>query len=376
MVIPRVYEKLDSFLRPNKVLTLFGPRQVGKTTLLKNYLKTTNMSYRFETGENVIVKEILDSCNLKNIKEFCDGYDLIVIDEAHKIPNIGLGLKLIVDYVPNIKVLVTGSSSFELLNKVGEPLTGRKIVLHLFPAAQMEMRMLFNSFDLKQLKEDFLIYGSYPEVVSLDSRNDKIIRLKEIAESYLLRDILQLDKVRNSKILLDLLRLLAYQIGKEVSINEIATQLGYDRKTINRYLDLLEKSFVIFNVRGYSRNLRKEIAKKSKYYFYDIGIRNALVSNFNKLNIRDDVGLLWENFIFMERLKYRSYKSIGANMYFWRTFDGKEIDLVEERDGHLFGYEIKYKDDRIKAPSDWTETYSNSSYEVINSENYLGFIGI
>lgn len=376
MHIPRVYENFDNFVKPNKVLTLFGPRQVGKTTLLKSYLQNSKLKYRFETGENIVVREILDSQNLKNIQEFCEGYDLIAIDEAHKIPNIGLGLKMLVDYVPGIRVIVTGSSSFDILNKVGEPLTGRKTVLHLYPVSQMELRMMHNSFDLKQMKEDFLIYGSYPEVVSLDNRNDKIMILKEIAESYLLRDILQLDNVKNSKILLDLLRLLAYQIGKEVSINEIATQLGYDRKTINRYLDLLEKSFVLINIRGYNKNLRKEISKKSKFYFYDIGIRNALISNFNKMALRDDIGLLWENFIFMERLKYRTYKNISANMYFWRTFDGKEIDLIEERDGHLYAYEIKYKDDKIKIPSDWKKSYQNSSYEVINSENYLGYIGI
>jgi predicted AAA+ superfamily ATPase len=202
------------------------------------------------------------------------------------------------------------------------------------------------------------------------------MRLKEIAESYLLRDILQLDKVKNSKLLIDLLRLLAYQIGKEVSLNELATQLGYDRKTIIRYLDLLEKSFVLINVRGFSRNLRKEISKKSKFYFYDNGIRNALISNYNDLDVRNDVGILWENFLFMERLKYRSYKNINANMYFWRTFDGKEIDLVEERDGKLFGYEFKYRDGKIKIPKDWVDTYSNASCEVINSENYLHFIGI
>jgi len=202
------------------------------------------------------------------------------------------------------------------------------------------------------------------------------MRLKEIAESYLLRDILQLVKVKNSKLLIDLLRLLAYQIGKEVSLNELATQLGFDRKTIIRYLDLLEKSFVLINVRGYSRNLRKEISKKSKFYFYDNGIRNALISNYNDLDVRDDVGILWENFLFMERLKNRSYRNIHANMYFWRTFDGKEIDLVEERDGKLFGYEFKYRDSRIKIPKGWMDTYSGASYEVINSENYLHFIGI
>ncbi|MDP2364708.1 MAG: DUF4143 domain-containing protein [Ignavibacteria bacterium] len=245
----------------------------------------------------------------------------------------------------------------------------------MYPIAQLELLEIFNRYELKEQLEDFLIFGSYPEVITAKSRAGKISALEEIVDSYLLKDILALEKVKGSKIILDLLKLLAFQVGNEVSLHELAARIKLDVKTVDRYLDILEKAFVIKRVGGFSRNLRKEITNKNKYYFLDNGIRNAVVSQFNKLDLRDDVGALWENFIFVERLKKRAYKNISGMSYFWRTYDQKEIDLIEEREGRLFGYEIKWTAPKgIKPPKDWLATYKNASYEVIHRENYLRFI--
>jgi predicted AAA+ superfamily ATPase len=222
--------------------------------------------------------------------------------------------------------------------------------------------------------ENHLIFGSYPEILTTSDRSEKIDLITEIVGSYLLKDILELDKVKSSKLLLDLLRLLAFQVGKEVSLRELATQLGIDYKTVARYIDLFEKSFVLYNLRGYSRNLRKEITKKSKYYFYDNGIRNGIISNFNAISRRDDLGALWENFLVGERLKLQAYKPIYSNNYFWRTWDQKEIDFIEEREGKLYGYEFKWGTKKVRPPQVWIDTYPEGVYTVIDREDYLDFI--
>jgi predicted AAA+ superfamily ATPase len=374
MKIPRYYEKLGDYLDPNKALLIFGPRQVGKTTLLNDFLKTTKLKCRLESGENIKVQDVLGSQNFDQIKEFVEGYELIAIDEAQKIKNIGMGLKIIVDQIPGIKVIATGSSSFELLGQTGEPLTGRKRTISLFPVAQLELKKLYNNYELKDKLADYLIFGGYPAVASQTTKNKKVEILKEIVESYLLKDILEFEKIKGSKIIFNLLKLLAFQVGNQVSLSELAQNIGVDHKTVGRYLNILEQSFIIYSVQGYSRNLRNEITQKGKYYFYDNGIRNAIISNFNDLSLRNDVGALWENFIFMERLKKRAYEGIYANAYFWRTWERQEIDLVEERDGKLYAYEFKWNKENFKVPSQWTETYKDTSFEVINKENYLGFI--
>lgn len=353
---------------------IFGPRQVGKTTLLNIFLKDTSYKYKIDTGENINLQSLFASRDLNKIISYAEGYDLIVIDEAQKIPLIGSGLKMLVDSLPKIRIIVTGSSSFELAGQIGEPLTGRKNTLTLFPIAQLELKNIYNNFELKEKLEDWLIYGSYPEVVTSRTKEKKIDRIKELYESYLLKDVLELERVKGSKVLMDLLRLLAFQIGSEVSLSELGRQLGIDSKTVARYLDIFEKAFVVYNLRGYSRNLRKEITKKSKYFFYDNGIRNAIINNFNPIDSRNDVGQLWENYLFIERVKKNAYTKTYANYYFWRTWDNKEVDFVEERDGKLFGYEFKWGDKKTKPPKDWVETYKNSEYAVINKENYLDFI--
>lgn len=375
-MLPRFYDNLSSYLKPNKVLFIFGSRQAGKTTLLKKFLSENKDKFRYklDSGDDINLHAVLGSSDFKKIIEYAKGYDLIAIDEAQRIKGIGQGLKIMVDQVPNLKIIVTGSSSFELAGQIGEPLTGRKITLALYPLSQIEMGKIYNDYELKSRLDDYLIYGAYPEVLTSEVLNDKKRILEELVGSYLLKDILELEKVKSSKLLLDLLRLLAFQIGSEVSLSELGKQLGIEGKTVARYLDLFEKSFVIINIRGFSRNLRKEITKKSKYYFLDNGIRNAIIANFNPLEIRDDIGKLWENFLVVERIKKQSYHQIYSNNYFWRTWNQKEIDWVEERDGKLFGYEFKWKSKPLKAAAAWTENYPDASLEIIDKENYLEFV--
>lgn len=373
-LVPRFYDKLDKYLEANKVLILFGPRQVGKTTLLEKFLSRTKLKYRLDSGDNIRVQQVLGSQDFQKILEYASGYELIALDEAQHIPNIGMGLKILVDQVPSLKIIATGSSSFELHGQVGEPLTGRKKTLTLYPLAQIELKQLYNQYELKEKLPEWLIFGGYPEVVKAPKKAKPDL-LNSIVESYLLKDILALEKVKGSKTLLDLLRLLAFQVGNEVSLSELGSHLGINYKTISRYLDLFEKSFVLFSLRGYSRNLRKEITKKNRYYFYDNGVRNAIISNFNDLSLRDDVGKLWENFLVVERLKKQEYRKIHTNNYFWRTWQKQEIDWVEEREGKLFGYEFKYSQSKLRIPKTFVETYPKAHIRLINKKNYLTFVG-
>lgn len=371
----RAYEPLDNRLTPNKVLVIFGPRRVGKTTLLQTYLRQTSLKYKLDSGDNIRTQQILSSQDFSQILPYVEGYDLLAIDEAQNIPNIGMGLKIIVDQVPGIRVIVTGSSSFELAGQIGEPLTGRKTTLSLYPLAQSELLSVYNRFELREKLADFLIFGAYPEVLQAPTLQSKIEVLTEIANAYLLKDILAFDRVKNSRTLLDLLKLLAFQMGSEVALNELATQLGVDVKTVKRYLDLLEKAFVIYRLNGFSRNLRSEVTNKYKVYFLDNGIRNALIAQFNSLDQRNDFGALWENFIMIERLKYRAYTSLYANVYFWRTYTQQEIDLVEEHGGKLYGYEFKGSANKAaRPPSQWVDTYPESSFQVVHPDNYLDYI--
>ena len=374
-MIRRSYEPLEGYLEPNKVLVIYGPRRVGKTTLLDHYLSSTKMRYRHAIGDNLLTQQLLSSLDITIIKEYLEGYELFAIDEAQFVPNIGRVLKIIVDQIPGIFVIATGSSSFELAGQIGEPLTGRKRTLTLFPVAHTELLSLYNRFDLRQGLSEHLIFGTYPDIITAETRTQKIERVHEIAGSYLLKDILAFERVKGSKKLWDLLRLLAFQIGNEVSYNELATNLGVNVRTVQHYLDLLEKSFVIYRLGGFSRNLRKEVTQKSKYYFFDNGIRNAVIAQFNRLEQRDDVGALWENFMVMERIKYLTYSANVANLYFWRTYSQQEIDFVEERGKQLDGYEFKWSPKKhTKAPSEWGNAYSQASYTVITPDNYQEFV--
>lgn len=373
MHIPRLQFAKIEHARPDKVTILYGPRRVGKTTLLKKFLEGQEQ-YLFVTGEDIFVQEALSSSSLEKLTSFIGSHTLLVIDEAQFIPNIGRNLKLIIDHIDHVRVIVTGSSAFDLTKHIGEPLTGRQNVLKLFPISQLELAQIENNAETSARLSDRLVYGSYPETITLQGHSEKQAYLHELVSSYLVKDILSFEGIQKSKKLFDLLMLLAFQIGKEVSISELATQLGMSKNTVDRYLDLLEKSFVIVAIRGFSRNLRKEVTKSSRYYFYDNGIRNALINNFNTLERRDDIGMLWENYLVMERIKKQQYEMLFSNNYFWRTYDKKEIDWVEEREGCLHGYEFKWKKSGVKAPSLWRDTYPNATFTCISKENYLSFI--
>lgn len=371
-MIKRFYE-LDGLLKPGKVLIIYGPRRVGKTTLLKEFLDKTGKKYKLDSGDNVKTQEIMRSQDFDRILPYAAGHKLIAIDEAQQIPNIGMGLKILVDQVPGLSIIATGSSSFDLAQKTGEPLTGRKRTIVLYPISQEELLPQYNRHELKEKLEEFMVFGSYPEVLLAKNRAEKIIALEEIANSYLLKDALSLENIKSPKQLLDLLKLIAFQIGREVSLNELATQIRLDVKTVGRYLDILEQTFVLKRVGGFSRNLRKEITKKAKYYFLDNGIRNAVISQFNLLEDRNDAGELFENFMIAERLKYKEYHSVLGSIYFWRTYDQKEIDYIEEREGKLFAFEFKWTGD-AKLPKEFLEAYPNAEFETINRKNYLDFI--
>ena len=377
MLIKRqAYNLLKQKIQENKAVLLYGPRRVGKTTLLKELIKDleNKEKIKFVNGENLIIQKELSSQSIEKLKNFVGDIDTLIIDEAQKVPDIGLNLKLIVDSIPRIKVIASGSASFSLAQKVGEPLTGRKKTIHLYPLSVKELADIKDKTYYQEIFETHLIFGGYPEVFNLKSNEEKQEYLNELVDSYLFRDIFEIEQIKNSKKIKDLLSLLAFQIGKEVSLSELANALNLHSDTVARYLDLMEKSFIIVNIRGFSRNLRKEITKTSRYYFYDNGIRNALINNFNPINLRNDIGELWENYIVMERIKKQSYEQIFANNYFWRTYDQKEIDWVEEREGKLFGYEIKWGDKSRKEPKIWKETYPNAEFEIIGQENYFDFV--
>ncbi len=372
-MIKRHYDQLENYLEKNKILIIYGPRRVGKTTLLKHYLGRTKLKYKLDSGDNIITRQVLASEDFKEIEQYLSGYQLLAIDEAQQIPKIGQALKIIVDQFPSTAVIATGSSSFDLANQVGEPLTGRKTTIILYPLSQIELSADHNRFELQQNLENYLIFGSYPEILSTPDKNRKIKLLDELASSYLFKDILAFQGIANPKILYDLVRLIAFQIGNLVSLNELATKLAIDVKTVGRYLDLLEKSFVIFSLSGYSSNMRNEITNKKKYYFLDNGIRNAVIAQYNPIELRNDIGALFENFLMAERLKKRAYLNDWAHPYFWRTYEGQEIDLIEEKDGWLSAYEIKWsKGDNVKVPTLWN--YPNSDYQVVNQSNYLDFV--
>jgi predicted AAA+ superfamily ATPase len=370
----RQLENLKNLLKPGKVVVIYGARRTGKTTLLNEYLKTEPGPYLLVSGEDIIIQGYLSSQSIEKLKAFVGNNRLLVIDEAQKVQNIGINLKLIVDHIPGIRVIATGSSSFDLARSVGEPLTGRKNTLIQYPLAQLELAAMEQRHETDSRLENRLIYGTYPEIVLLQDNREREQYLKEIVSSYLYKDILELEGIRQSAKIGRLLQLIAFQIGKEVSYTELGTSLGMSKNTADHYLDLLEKAFVIRKLGGFSRNLRNEVTKNSRYYFVDNGVRNALINNFNPLELRNDLGELWENYLVMERLKRQEYLRETANNYFWRTYTKKELDLVEERDGKLHGYEIKWGKARPSAPKEWTMGYPEATWSLINRDNYLTFV--
>ena len=325
-MISRFVEKqILSKLRPATVICLFGARRTGKTTLLRSLKHALpNRKVLSVHGQDLTTQEILSSQRTETLARFVRGFDYLFVDEAQYVPNIGENLKLLVDTVPHISTLVTGSSSFDLRNKVGESLVGRSISFHLYPLAQLELSPNESSLDTRNNLQERLIYGSYPQVVTASGERIKKKYLENLRDGYLLKDILELDNLKDSLFVFNLLRLIAFQIGHDVSYAELASNLNSHPKTVRRYLELLEKTFVIFSVMGFSRNLRKEYTKTPRYYFWDNGVRNVIISNFNPPHLRDDAGQLWENYCVSERRKRNAYRHITANYYYWRTYDQKK----------------------------------------------------
>lgn len=367
--------QLEHLLIPGKVTIIYGPRQVGKTTLVTDVLQTLPYASRLINADELVYRDILASQDLHRLAELASGVDLLVIDEAQRVPDIGINLKLLIDNHPGLILLVTGSASLELANQVSEPLTGRKITLTLYPVSYPELRDTFGTVEARTMLDRWLIWGGYPEIVTTGERTFRERLLGELTGSYLYRDLLILEDIRRADKLVDLLRLLAFQIGQEVSQTELATSLAINRQTVDRYLDLLEKAFVIYKVTGFSRNLRKEVTKNARYYFYDNGVRNSLIQNFNALHLRNDIGQLWENFLMVERKKANAHASRAVNSYFWRTYDRKEIDYIEEQQGTLNGYEFKWqgavKESTRKA---FLSAYPGAFVQTITRDNFEAFV--
>ena len=369
-----IFEKITKKLQPNKVVIVFGARRVGKTILVKEILAKVNEPFLTLNGEDINVHDKLAIRSIENYKQILGSNKLLYIDEAQKIPEIGLKLKLMIDEIEGLRIIISGSSSFDIHKDAGEPLTGRKYSFNLFALSENEYCQVEDRIAKIDKVRERLIFGNYPELLQLPDREDKIDYLNEMVSSYLLKDILVYENIKNSQKIFNLLRLIAFQIGEEVSLQELGKQLGISKNTVEKYLDLLSKVFILHKVEGFSRNLRKEITKNSRWYFLDNGIRNAVIANFNPIESRNDIGALWENYMISERLKCQEYNRLSSNNYFWRTYEKQEIDWVEERGGSLFAFEFKWKESKVKIPTQWKKAYPDSSFEVINKDNFENWL--
>ncbi len=355
-----------------KAIILFGPRQCGKSTLIEDMLK--DKEHLYLNGDDADIREQLTNTSATRLKTIVGGYKIVFIDEAQRIPNIGLTLKLFTDQLKDIQVIATGSSAFELSSKVNEPLTGRKFEFMLYPFCFAEMVAYHGYIQERRFLEHRLIYGYYPEIVTKGA--DEKVLLKSLAGSYLYKDLLMLEQIKKPLILEKLLKALALQVGSEISYQEIAQTIGSDGKTVDKYIDLLEKTFVVFRLPALNRNVRNEIKKGKKVYFYDCGIRNAIINNFNPVTSRTDVGALWENYIISERMKFLNYNNIDAKQYFWRTTQQQEIDLIEEHEaGQLKAFEFKWgKNEKVRFPQTFTDNYPGAQTLVVSPDNLEEFI--
>ena len=367
---------LESKIGKGKVLLLIGPRQVGKTTLLKNILTSisSEKKVQFWNCDESDVRQFLSEANSAKLKSFVGNSDFIVIDEAQRVKDIGLTIKLLHDSFPNVQLAVTGSSSLDLSNSINEPLTGRKFEYNLFPFSTNELVNHTSMLEEMRLLKNRLVYGFYPDVVNNPGEEKEI--LTNIVNSYLYKDVFEFQDIRKSSVIEKLVQVLALQVGSEVSFNELGNLLGIDTVTVQRYVDLLEKAYVIFHIRSFSRNVRNELKKSIKIYFYDNGVRNSVISNFSPVELRSDIGALWENFLISERIKNNAYHNKHAKYYFWRTTQKQEIDFIEEVDQNLFAYEFKYNPKKVnsKCPVTFSNNYPNVPFDVITSENYMDFV--
>ena len=361
-------------LLPNKVVVIYGARRVGKTMLVKEILKQIEEPCLSLNGDDIHVHDRLALRTIENYKQILGSYKLLYIDEAQKIPEIGLKLKLMIDEIEGLRIIISGSSSFDIYKDTGEPLTGRNYSFNLFALSESEYNQTENSFTKLDNVRERLVLGNYPELLHIPDRQDKIDYLNEMVSSYLLKDILVFENIKNSQKIFNLLRLIALQIGGEVSLQELGKQLSISKNTVEKYLNLLSKVYIIHKVEGFNRNLRKEITKNSRWYFFDNGIRNAIISNFSPIESRNDIGQLWENYMIGERLKFQEYRRISSNNYFWRTYDQQEVDWVEERDGTLFAYEFKWATRKVHIPTQWKDAYPDSKFEVINPNSFENWL--
>ncbi len=377
MIIERSIKKeIEEQLFKGKIIIIYGPRRVGKTTLVKEILSKYGNDGKYINCDILQNKQGLESQDDKKLREFLGEGKIFIIDEAQRVENIGINLKILVDTYPDIQIIATGSSSFDLSNKINEPLTGRNITFMLYPISVSEMSAVYgNNQGIDTNLESMLLFGNYPEIAS-GATDDKIGYLQELSSNYLYKDALEFEGLKKPEMIVKLLQLIALQIGGEVSYNELALKLETTRKTVMNYIYLLEQAFVIFRLPPFSRNIRNEIGRKNKIYFYDLGVRNALINSFDKLENRNDIGALWENFLIIERKKLIEKKKWYRNRYFWRTQDKKEIDYVEDYDGRLHGYEFKWGNKTYNIPKSFINEYKNSDVSIINRSNYKEFLGI
>ncbi len=373
-MITRILETtIKKRLFSGKAIIILGPRQSGKTTVIKAIRKKIKRKILSFTGDDPATRQLLDTPSLVKLKQIIGKNKVLIIDEAQRIENIGLSLKLIIDNIEGVQIIVTGSSAFELTNYLNEPLTGRKWEYRLYPLSFQELAAHNGVFDEFQNLENRLIFGSYPEVVT--SIGEEIAVLKQITDSYLFKDVLILDNIKKSNKLEKLLQALALQIGQQVSYNELSNLLDINRATIERYIDILEKAFVIFRLSPLSRNMRNELKRSRKIFFADTGVRNAVINNFGILSLRQDTGALWENYLISERIKRNAYANVYANYYFWRTHSQQEIDFIEERNGKLYAFEFKWNGKRkVKVPNSFIKAYPDAEFKVITPDNYIDFL--
>lgn len=373
MEIKRILEEtILKRLVSGKVNIIYGARRVGKTFLIRKIVKNLGEPYLWLNGDLPEIQHFLEERNLRKFQSTFAGVNLLVIDEAQDVPLIGKALKIIVDEIPNLKIIASGSSAFDLSNRLGEPLVGRAYWHELFPISQKELAE--NYLESIRNLEERLIYGTYPDVCLLPNIIDKELYLRELVTSYLLKDIINFEGIKNSSKVYDLLKLIAFQLGKEVSLSELGTQLGMSKNTVEKYLDLLEKVYILKKIKGFSKNLRKEITKNSRWYFWDNGIRNAIIGDFRALGQRNDVGEIWENYLMYERLKKNNYEIKFTETYFWRTYDQQEIDCVEVENQEIEAFEFKWGNTKAKIPVAFANAYPESKFSVITKENYLDFI--
>ena len=376
-MIPRMYFEpiREALIDGRKIVVLYGPRQAGKTTLIKSIIDQLDFRTLFINADQQRYIDILSSRDLERMKWLIAGHEVLVIDEAQRVPDIGINLKILHDEMPQLRIIATGSSSFELANQVKEPLTGRILTFVLYPIGVCELALSQNPFELQSQIEAFLRFGMYPERFSMQGADETANYLVDIASSYLYKDVLELSNIRHSSKLHKLLQLLAHQIGAQVSLNELGQQLEMSKDTVGHYLDLLEQSFVIFRLPGFSRNLRKELSKMDKIYFWDTGVRNAVIDDFRPLSSRSDTGKLWENFLVSERRKWLAFHQKRGRSHFWRTYDQAEIDYVETKDGQIQAYEFKFFPKAARVPQAWQLAYPEASFQVVHPENFWEFVG-